>query len=112
MRNPIRSAFLSILFVCLIAVPGFGSAYDAHPKLIVIVIVDQFRGDYLSRWHDKFGENGFRLFTDKGANFSDCYYEYANTKTAPGHATIGTGAYSDSHGILGNEWWDADLDDI
>ncbi len=50
---------------------------------------------------------GFRLFTDQGAWFTDCYYDYANTKTAPGHATIGTGAYTDGHGIESNEWWDA-----
>ena len=42
----------------------------------------------------------------KGAYFPDCYYDYANTKTAPGHATIGTGAYSDGHGIANNDWWD------
>jgi hypothetical protein len=42
----------------------------------------------------------------KGAYFIDCYYDYANTKTAPGHSTIGTGAYTDGHGIGSNEWWD------
>ena len=47
----------------------------------------------------------------KGAWFTDCYYDYANTKTAPGHATIGTGAYSDGHGIESNEWWDASRSD-
>ncbi len=48
---------------------------------------------------------------DQGAWFTDCYYDYANTKTAPGHATIGTGAYSDGHGIESNEWWDASRSD-
>ena len=43
----------------------------------------------------------------EGAWFTDCYYDYANTKTAPGHATIGTGAYTDGHGIESNECWDA-----
>lgn len=81
--------------------------YAAKPKLIVVVVIDQFRGDYLNRYHDEFKGRGFRLFTDKGAWFTDCYFDYANTKTAPGHATIGTGAYTDGHGIEANEWWDA-----
>src|SRR5262249_31411238 len=44
---------------------------------------------------------------DHGANFTDCNYNYANTRTAPGHATLFTGAYSNGHGILANEWWDS-----
>ena len=43
---------------------------------------------------------------DRGAYFTDCYYEYAITMTAPGHATLGTGAYSDGHGINNNDWYD------
>jgi hypothetical protein len=82
------------------------SAYNAHPKLIVVIVIDQFRGDYLERYHDKFGEGGFRLLLEHGANFTECNYDYANTRTAPGHATLFTGAYSDGHGIAANEWWD------
>src|SRR5271155_441246 len=83
------------------------SAYNAHPKLVVVIIIDQFRGDYLERYRGQFGEGGFRLLLDHGANFTDCNYEYANTRTAPGHATLFTGAYSNGHGIAANEWWDA-----
>ncbi len=82
------------------------SAYNAHPKLVVVIIIDQFRGDYLERYRDQFPEGGFRLLLDHGANFTDCNYDYANTRTAPGHATLFTGAYSDGHGIAANEWWD------
>ncbi|HEY0759521.1 MAG TPA: alkaline phosphatase family protein [Acidisarcina sp.] len=84
------------------------SAYNAHPRLVVILVIDQFRGDYLDRYRADFKGRGFRLFLDRGAYFPDCYYDYANTKTAPGHATIGTGAYTDGHGIASNEWWDLD----
>src|SRR5271155_1102957 len=83
------------------------SAYNAHPKLVVVIIIDQFRGDYLERYRGQFGEGGFRLLLDHGANFTDCNYDYANTRTAPGHATLFTGAYSNGHGIVANEWWDA-----
>src|SRR5580698_3338314 len=83
------------------------SAYDAKPKLVVILVIDQFRGDYLDRYRADFkAEDGFNLFLKKGAYFPDCYYGYANTMTAPGHSTIGTGAYSDGHNIGVNDWWD------
>lgn len=72
---------------------------------MVIIVVDQFRGDYLERYRDQFS-GGFRMLLERGANFTDCYYDYANTRTAPGHATLGTGAYTNGHGIGANDWWD------
>jgi hypothetical protein len=98
------------LLVALLVIPwtplARASAYDAHPKLVIILVVDQFRADYLDRYRADFKGRGFRLFLDSGAYFEDCYYDYANTKTAPGHATLGTGAYTDGHGISSNAWWD------
>ena len=88
------------------APPLQASAYNGRPRLVVVIVIDQFRGDYLARYHDQFGANGFRMLTDRGANFLECYYDYANTHTAPGHATLFTGAYSNGHGIIGNEWYD------
>ena len=104
--------FLCLLlcgFVCAAGVPLplRAQAYNAQPKLVVILVIDQFRGDYLQRYRDSFKTaNGFNLFLKQGAYFTDCMFDYANTKTAPGHATIGTGAYTDGHGIASNEWWD------
>jgi predicted AlkP superfamily pyrophosphatase or phosphodiesterase len=101
---------LSRLLIALLAAPwapvAHASAYDAHPRLVIILVVDQFRADYLDRYRADFKGRGFRLFLDQGAYFEDCYYNYANTKTAPGHATLGTGAYTDGHGIASNAWWD------
>jgi arylsulfatase A-like enzyme len=109
--HPSRRIFLASLLALLLAfaspAPAAAQAFVGKPKLIVIVVIDQFRGDYLNRDRDKFKGRGFNLFLKDGAWFTDCYYDYANTKTAPGHATIGTGAYSDGHGIESNEWWDA-----
>src|SRR5260221_12855736 len=85
---------------------AFASAYNARPKLVVVIVIDQFRGDYLERYRDQFGDGGFRVFLDRGAYFTDCNYEYANTRTAPGHATLFTGSYTSGHGIVGNEWRD------
>src|ERR1035438_3355224 len=104
-----RRLFAAVLMVVLgMPVPGVAQAYNAKPKLVVILVIDQFRGDYLDRYRDSFATaNGFNLFLKKGAYFGSCYFDYANTKTAPGHATIGTGAYTDGHGIESNDWWDA-----
>jgi len=107
---PTLKRFLALLLICALTFSftpsSWAAAYDAHPKLVVILVIDQFRGDYLDRYRADFKGRGFKLFLDKGAYFPDCYYNYANTKTAPGHATIGTGAYTDGHGIASNEWWD------
>lgn len=105
MKSPLRRLIFGV-FLVWIASLSFASAYNARPKLIAIIVIDQLRGDYLERYRDQFGEGGFRLFLDHGANFTDCNYNYANTRTAPGHATLLSGAYSDGHGIMANEWWD------
>src|SRR5881398_1000221 len=105
MKFLLRRVALGLFFLWLASL-SFASAYNARPKLVVIIVIDQFRGDYLERYRDQFGEGGFRLFLDHGANFTDCNYNYANTRTAPGHATLLSGAYSDGHGIMANEWWD------
>ncbi len=99
---------LAVVAVLLSLAPGlsFASAYNGHPKLVVVIVIDQFRGDYLERYRDQFVDGGFRLLLDHGAYFSNCNYDYANTRTAPGHATLFTGAYSNGHGIHSNEWWD------
>ena len=112
MRSSLRSIGLRSLFALIVVsvfglpVPSFSSAYNGHPKLIVVIVIDQFRGDYLERYRDQFGDAGFRLLLDHGAYFPNCNYNYANTRTAPGHSTLFTGAYSNGHGIAANEWWD------
>lgn len=107
MRAPLTRT-CAVLALLLALIPScFASAYDARPRLVVIVVVDQLRADLLERHRDKFGPNGFRLLMERGAYFPSCYYDYAITRTAPGHATLLTGAYADGHGIMSNRWWDA-----
>src|SRR5271163_1315121 len=96
----------TLLIVLALSVYASASAYNARPKLVVVIVIDQFRGDYLERYRDQFSEGGFRVFLDRGAYFTDCNYDYANTRTAPGHATLFTGTYTSGHGIVANEWWD------
>jgi len=104
-------AFVAALLVLALLVPGTtparADAYHATPKLVVVLVIDQFRGDYLDRYRDDFKTpNGFNLFLKKGVHFTDCYYDYANLVTAAGHSTIGTGSYTDGHKIPINEWWE------
>jgi arylsulfatase A-like enzyme len=101
------AALVCLLFSLSEVLPARADAYHAKPKLVVVLVLDQFRGDYLERYRDDFKTaSGFNLFLKRGAYFTDCYYDYANTMTAPGHSTIGTGAYTNGHGISLNEWWD------
>lgn len=79
---------------------------DTRPKLVIVLVIDQFREDYLERYRGDFKGEGFNLLLDHGAFFPDCYYDYGNLVTAAGHSTLATGAYTDGHGIASNEWWD------
>ena len=102
-----RVVYAAGLLGCLAPVRARAQVYEAKPKLVIELVIDQFRGDYLERYRDDFKTaSGFNLFLKRGAYFTDCYYDYANTETAAGHSSIGTGAYSAGHGIALNQWWD------
>lgn len=110
MRFVRRLSILSALCAGL-AQHCLADSYNAKPKLVVILVFDQFRGDYLDRYRADFKtKNGWNLFLKQGAHFTDCYYDYANLVTAAGHATIGTGAYTDGHEIPLNEWYETGPD--
>ena len=85
--------------------------HDAEPprapvRLVLQITVDQLRGDQLTRFRDRFGPGGFLYFLDSGTHFDNAHYQHANTETAPGHATLVTGAYPSRHGIIANDWID------
>ncbi|HET8947803.1 MAG TPA: alkaline phosphatase family protein [Candidatus Polarisedimenticolia bacterium] len=94
--------------------PGAGtgapaSARSAAPggtRLVVLLVVDQLRADYLDRLEPRFGPDGFRRLIRQGARFTECAYPYALTETGPGHATLATGTTPDRHGIVSNDWLD------
>jgi len=101
----------SILALLLLLRPGVILAGNPAtppqaPKLVVVIVVDQMRADYLDRFADLYGKNGFALLTKRGALFTDCAYGYASTYTGPGHATILSGNPVSAGGIIGNEWFD------
>lgn len=75
------------------------------PRLVVIVVVDQLRADYLTRFEPYFGDDGFRRLMREGAHFTNAHFDALNSATAPGHATIATGATPRIHGIVANRWY-------
>lgn len=75
------------------------------PKLVVGIVVDQMRYDYLTRFWGRFGDDGFKRLVNDGFNCKNNHYNYAPTKTAPGHASIFTGTSPKNHGIIGNDWY-------
>lgn len=91
-----------LLLTALIAA---GSLKAETPKLVVSIVVDQLRYDYLERFDKHFSKGGFHLFTKQGAFLSRAFYDYCPTYTAPGHATILSGAPPAQHGIIGNDWF-------
>ena len=114
-----ESRGLIVMGACLLAGLGAGApgkrvepAGPAAPpgkvRLAVMIVVDQLRGDLLVRWDRLFGARGFHRLEREGAWFQNCYYPYASTITAAGHASLSTGRYPRDHGIVGNDWYDRD----
>src|SRR3954453_2934158 len=91
-----------LLLVVLIALPLSAQT----PDLIVVVSVDQFRYEYLTRFGQYLSDGGFNRGIKHGANFTRALYPYAVTYTGPGHAAIGTGYVPARSGIVANTWRD------
>lgn len=84
----------------------FNAFSQQRPKLVVGVVVDQMKMEYLYRFSDDFSANGFRRLMDEGYVFHNTHYNYMPTYTGPGHASIYTGTTPAVHGIVGNTWFD------
>jgi predicted AlkP superfamily pyrophosphatase or phosphodiesterase len=100
----------SIVFVC-ISLLVFTSCItekkeEKKPKLVVGIVIDQMRYDYLTRFSEKYGENGFKRILKNGFSLENAHYNYIPTYTAVGHASIYTGTTPENHGIIGNYWYD------
>jgi predicted AlkP superfamily pyrophosphatase or phosphodiesterase len=76
-----------------------------RPKLVVVLVVDQMRADYIDKFLGQWN-GGLRRLVEEGAWFRDAAYPYAATETCVGHSTISTGAFPANHGMVGNAWWD------
>ena len=83
------------------------SSESARPKLVVMIVVDQMRGDYVDKFKWQW-TGGLKRLLQEGAWFREAAYPYAATETCVGHATISTGALPATHGMVANAWWDRD----
>ena len=77
-----------------------------RPRLVLLIAVDQFRYDYLERFGDLFGAGGLRRMLRDGGSWAECNFDHVPTETAPGHATMMTGAWPAQTGIIANDWYD------
>jgi hypothetical protein len=96
-----------LVFLLFLTLPAAAPVVE-RPRLAVLLVFDQLRGDYLPRWQHLFGPDGFRRLMAEGAWFSNCHYPYADTVTGAGHASVATGCSPSRHGIIGNDWFDRD----
>ncbi len=96
------SALLSLLAVTLPA----QNPSPARPKLVIGIVVDQMRYDYLYRYQADYGPNGFRRLLREGFSCENTHFNYVPTFTGPGHAAIYTGTYPAVNGIVANDWYD------
>src|ERR1041385_3402290 len=79
------------------------------PKLVVGIVVDQMRMEYLYRFERKYGDGGFKRLMGQGYYLKNAHYNYAPTVTGPGHASVYTGTTPAVHGIINNDWYDKNL---
>ncbi|SFG10646.1 Type I phosphodiesterase / nucleotide pyrophosphatase [Salegentibacter agarivorans] len=99
--------FTFLLLATFLAFQGFSQENEEEkPKLVVGIVVDQMRYDYLTRFWDRFGEDGFKKLINGGYNFKNNHFNYVPTYTGPGHASVYTGTSPMNHGIIGNGWYD------
>jgi predicted AlkP superfamily pyrophosphatase or phosphodiesterase len=77
-----------------------------RPKLVVGIVVDQMRYEYLYKFADRYVNGGFKRLMKEGINCQENHYNYAPTVTAAGHTSVYTGTVPSVHGIVGNDWTD------
>ena len=102
--------FLVTVFLLVSSFYGIRSQNTAKPKLVVGIVVDQMRFDYLTRFGGRFGDEGFNRLLNDGFNCKNHHFNYMPTYTGPGHASIYTGTTPENHGIIANNWYDKFLD--
>lgn len=98
---------LTLLFTCGFAAHGIAAEASPPPKLLVVVSVDQLPYEYLLRMRRGFADDGFfNIVAKQGATYSSAHHGQAYTITAPGHSVLLSGAYPNTTGIIGNDWFD------
>ena len=94
--------------------PAIGLHATAFPRsnLVVLIVAEQFRADYLDLYGPSFSTGGFRRLLSEGSVFPRCRFDHAVTLAAPNAATLATGAYPEIHGIVADRWYDRDASKV
>ena len=100
-----KTLLILLLFVCGATQMWAGTKMNERPKLVVGIVVDQMRWDYLPRYYDQFGDDGFKRLIEEGFSCDNCLINYLPTVTAIGHTSAYTGATPALHGICGNDFF-------
>jgi predicted AlkP superfamily pyrophosphatase or phosphodiesterase len=111
MKHSILFSLTLFLVFSLFAQPKTAPKPD-RPKIVVGLMVDQMRWDFLYRFSDRYGEGGFKRLIREGFTCDNTYIPYAQTVTACGHASVYSGSVPAINGIMGNEWYDRALERI
>jgi predicted AlkP superfamily pyrophosphatase or phosphodiesterase len=103
MKKAIFYFFTSIL---LFSNCKFSETTIKKPKLVIGIVIDQMRYDYLTRFADRYGKDGFNRILKNGFSLENAHYNFTPTYTAVGHASIYAGTSPSNHGIISNNWYD------
>jgi hypothetical protein len=111
----LQQTVTTLLFFCLITITTVKAQEQQSteqkkphyetPKLVIGIMVDQMRYDYLYRYWDKYSDDGFKRLLNDGFSFDNTHFSYAPTFTGPGHASVYTGTTPSIHGIIENRWF-------
>jgi predicted AlkP superfamily pyrophosphatase or phosphodiesterase len=94
-----------ILCLLLLATPLLNAQDIKKPKLVLGIVVDQMRFDYIYKYWNKYGDGGFKRLVNGGYQCKNLQYNYVPTYTGPGHSSIYTGTTPERHGIISNDWF-------
>jgi len=105
-----KSLFFYLFFITSVFATWSQVRFEQEkPKLVVGIVVDQMRYDFLTRFYPKYGQDGFKRLIHQGFNCENAHFNYIPTYTAVGHASVYTGTTPSVHGIIGNDWYDKEL---
>ena len=106
MNKILLKLIISCLLTCNFSVYAISDSKSKKNKLMVGIVIDQMRYDYIYRFWDHFSNNGFKKLIKEGHFYRNCQFGYVPTYTGPGHASIFTGTTPSVHGIIANDWFD------
>jgi predicted AlkP superfamily pyrophosphatase or phosphodiesterase len=101
-----RYTIIGLMLTAFVKLSGQGAYLPPdRPKLVIGIVVEEMKYDQLEKFRDKLGENGIKKLINEGTYFKNASFDYMLTQSAPGHATIATGAEPSAHGITSDDWY-------